>query len=201
LPSAVSPELSDTSGLLPSIFDDAGVIQAAIGGSDGPVAVVAHSYGGVPVTQATANAVNVAQLIYVTSVLPDVGESVTSLGGHAQPDPETVTGAIPPPGGDDFYGDVPTGLRADAVSRLVPQSARSFADQVMQAGWHSVPSSYIVCDKDQAILPAVQEQLAVRTGEVHHLASGHSPFLSMPSVLTDLLIKILQTPRRGCSRT
>ncbi|WP_433296291.1 alpha/beta hydrolase [Pseudonocardia sp. CA-142604] len=192
LPSAVAAEAVTESGLLPSSFDDAQVIREAIGDMDGPLAVVAHSYGGVPTTQATPGAENVQHLIYLAATVPDVGESLTSLAGRPQPDPESAVGAIPPPDGDAFYGrDVPEDLRNDAVSRLVSHSARSFADQVTQAGWHSIPSSYIVCDDDQAIPPSRQEWLATRTGAVYHLPSSHSPFLSMPAELAELLTKIL----------
>jgi hypothetical protein len=74
--------------------------------------------------------------------------------------------------------------------QMVHQSGRSFADQVTQVGWRTVPSTYIVCDNDQSISPEVQEKLAARTEAVYHLSSEHSPFLSMPGELTELLIKI-----------
>jgi pimeloyl-ACP methyl ester carboxylesterase len=191
LPSAVPAEAATESGLQPSIFDDARVIQKAIDDIDAPVAVVAHSYGGVPVTQATPGLDDVEHMIYLAAFMPDVGESLTSLSGRPQPEPESVVGVLRPGSADNFYGDVPAKLRDDAASRLVPQSARSFADQVTQAGWHSIPSSYVVCDADKCIPPSMQEQLATRAGAVYHLPSGHSPFLSMPGKLAELLTKIL----------
>jgi pimeloyl-ACP methyl ester carboxylesterase len=189
LPSAVAAESND---LLPSIFDDAQVIRAAIDGIDGPVVVVAHSYGGVPVTQATAGAANVVRLVYLSAFSLDMGESLLSFVGAPQADPESVTGVIAPRENPavSFYGDVSDDLRDDAVSRLVYQSGRSFVDQITRVGWRTIPSSYIVCDNDQSIAPEVQEKLAARTGAVYHLPSSHSPFLSMPGELTELLIKI-----------
>jgi hypothetical protein len=72
----------------------------------------------------------------------------------------------------------------------VLQSAQSFVDPVTEAGWHSIPSSYIVCDNDQSLPPSQQEKLAGRTGTIYHLASSHSPFLSMPEELATVLEKI-----------
>lgn len=55
-----------------------------------------------------------------------------------------------------------------------------------------MPSTYVVCDDDQAIPPPAQEMLAQRSGTVHHLPSGHSPFLSHPTELAALLRPLLE---------
>ncbi|WP_424889364.1 alpha/beta hydrolase [Streptomyces sp. XH2] len=188
LPSAV-PE--GASGRLPGVSDDARVVREAIDGVDGPVVVVAHSYGGTPVTQATAGATNVVHIVYLTAFQLDAGESTFSVLGipHA---PDAVEGAYPPPenGSDTLYGDVPQTVRDEALARLVPQSARSFTEPVTRAGWHTLPSTYIVCDDDRSLSPSDQERMAERAGTVRHLPGGHSPFLAAPEELATLLTEI-----------
>jgi hypothetical protein len=72
----------------------------------------------------------------------------------------------------------------------VPQSARSFSERVTKVGWRTIPSTYIVCEQDQALPPQEQEKLAARANAVHRLKSSHSPFLSMPAELAALLANI-----------
>jgi pimeloyl-ACP methyl ester carboxylesterase len=189
LPSAVRTE---SAGLLPDVLDDVRVIRDAIDDIDGPVVVVAHSYGGIPVTQATADTSNVVHVVYVAAYQLDVDESMFSIHGAPQPDPMSVKGIAQPVANPaaSFYADVPDIQKANALARLVQQSGRSFADQVTRAGWHTVPSSYIVCDNDQVLPPAIQEKMSSRAGAIYHLASSHSPFLSMPGELASLLAKI-----------
>ncbi|MCA6094823.1 alpha/beta hydrolase [Streptomyces sp. SCA3-4] len=189
LPSAVSEE---SSGRLPGVADDARVVREAIDGVDGPVVVVAHSYGGIPVTEATAGAANVTHIVYLTAFQLDIGESAFSFLGIPHADPDSVEGTYPVPenGSDTFYRDVPKTVRDEALARLVPQSARSFTEPVTRAGWHTLPSTYIVCDDDRSLSPSHQERMAERAGTVRHLPGGHSPFLAAPEELATLLAEI-----------
>ncbi|MEU8763295.1 alpha/beta fold hydrolase [Streptomyces sp. NPDC048659] len=167
--------------------DDAEAIREALRAVDGPVVVVAHSYGGVPATEAVADAPNVVRVVYLAAFQLDVGESMaTFLGGHV---PDDGTGQARPPADamTSFYDDVPEEEAARAIARLRPQSVRSFTEPVTAAGWRTVPSTYVVCENDRTFDPARQAELARRAGSVHRLPSGHSPFLSMPDGLAALL--------------
>jgi Alpha/beta hydrolase family len=72
-------------------------------------------------------------------------------------------------------------------------------------GWGSVPRSYVVCTRDRAIQPAMQRKFieladAAFPGNpttVHTLDSSHSPFLSMPGRLADIILRRLSTVRVG----
>jgi hypothetical protein len=178
-----------------SMHDDADAIRAAVDAVDGPVVVLAHSYGGIPTTEATADATGVAQLIYVAAYVPDVDGSMFTL--HGVPDPDDVSGLVPtvPDPRTTFYGDLPDDRAAAAVDRLVAQTQRAFVERVRGAGWRSVPTTYVVCDEDQAIPPAMQATMAEHAGAtVVHLASSHSPFLSMPAELADLVVAVVSGP-------
>ncbi|GGZ29239.1 hypothetical protein GCM10010300_85210 [Streptomyces olivaceoviridis] len=189
LPSVV-PEGSD--GKLPGLLDDARVVREKIESIQAPLVVVGHSYGGAPVTQATPGAANVSHLVYVAAFALDEGESLMTCFGGEQPDPATVEGVIPvrEDPAQTLYNDVPQDKRKAALARLLPQTALSFAEPVSRAGWKTVPTSYVLCDDDRSLPPSYQQPFAERAGAVHHLPSGHTPLLSMPEKLADLLERI-----------
>ncbi|MER7930606.1 alpha/beta hydrolase [Streptomyces sp. NPDC096057] len=189
LPSVV-PE--GAHGKLPGLFDDARVVREKIDALGTPLVVVGHSYGGAPVTQAAEGAAHVSHLVYVAGFALAVGESLMTCFGGDQPDLATVEGVIPVREDPEttLYNDVPEDKRDAALSRLLPQSALSFAEPVDRAAWTSIPSSYVVCDDDRSLPPEYQKPFAERTGTTFHLPSGHTPLLSMTDDLADLLIHI-----------
>lgn len=189
LPSAVRPEAPITEPL-PGIHEDARAVLEALEDIEGPVVVVGHSYGGIPVTQAIADAPNVSHAIYLAAYQLDVDESL--FGFHGAPEPEEPKGVIPPLEKSDteLYADVSEEGTVRAVRQLVPQSARSFSERVTKAGWRTTPCTYIICEQDGSLPPQAQEKLAARANAIHRLKSSHSPFLSMPAELAALLANI-----------
>jgi pimeloyl-ACP methyl ester carboxylesterase len=174
-----------SSGSASGMAEDAEVVRRAIDGIDAPVVVVGHSYGAIPMTEATAGLDAVSHLVYLAAFMLDVGEALNDIVDARGPDTDT----IPPfPGsGDLLYADVDRELADSCVARLTPQSRRSFADRLTVAGWHNHHSSYIVCDEDRILAPEVQERMAVRAKTVHHMPTSHSPLLSAPADLAALL--------------
>ncbi|WP_327687007.1 alpha/beta hydrolase [Streptomyces sp. NBC_00467] len=172
------------------IAGDVRAIRELLAAVEGPVVVVAHSYGGIPVSQAVADAPNVVRIIYVAAFQLDAGESLLGYTGAAAPLEPHGLQPVPDEPVTLFYADVPRREAEEAAARLVPQSTDSFSDVLEQAGWHTIPSTYIVCEQDHALPASLQEALAARATEVHHLASCHSPFLSMPGEFAALLSKI-----------
>ncbi|WP_189186372.1 alpha/beta hydrolase [Streptomyces albiflavescens] len=172
------------------MHDDAQAVLGELELIDGPVVVVAHSYGGIPVSQAAAEAGNVSRIVYLTAFQLDVGESLLGFAGAPVP-PEP--GDFEPMPNDPiamFYGDAPRSEAEEAAKRLVPQSTKSFWDVLTKAAWHTVPSTYIICEGDQALPAQAQQVLAERSGAVHRIAGDHSPFLSKPAELAALLAKV-----------
>jgi pimeloyl-ACP methyl ester carboxylesterase len=55
-----------------------------------------------------------------------------------------------------------------------------------------VPRTYIFCERDQALLPAQQQHAIDRCPGIRvlRLDSGHSPFLSQPDRLAELLLSV-----------
>ncbi|MEU4422476.1 alpha/beta hydrolase [Actinoplanes sp. NPDC024001] len=167
--------------------EDAAAVRAAIEAVDGPVTVLAHSYGGIPVTEGAAGLANVERIIYLAAFVPDVGESMFTLLGL--PDPAETDGLFPV--NDDpraqLYGDVPDEIAERAVRQLVVQRIQPWVDRVTQAAWHTVPTTYIVTDNDNSLSSELQERMAKHCDEVHHMPTSHSPFLSRPAELAALM--------------
>jgi pimeloyl-ACP methyl ester carboxylesterase len=59
--------------------------------------------------------------------------------------------------------------------------------KLTEVAWKTVPSKYIICESDKAIPPSLQEVLARRAERVHRLSTSHSPFLSQPAALAQLI--------------
>lgn len=185
LPSA-SADAANTAGM----YDDARAVRERLDAVEGPVTVLAHSYGGIPVTQAAADAPNVSRIVYLSAFMLDEGDSIDGMSG----------GKISGAGVDSlsahehyedaraaFYGDVAPQDAEEATARLVLQTARSFCEPLTAAAWKTVPSTYIVTEQDTALAPEFQEAMAARAERVHRLPSGHSSFLSMPAELAKLV--------------
>lgn len=63
----------------------------------------------------------------------------------------------------------------------------TFAVGVTEPAWKTVPSTYVVCTQDQAIHPDVQRVLAGRCTYVEQIDASHSPMLSMPGRVSDIV--------------
>lgn len=182
-----------------TLHDDADNVLRAIDAVGGPVVLVGHSYGGAIVTDAGAHPA-VAHVVYVAAFVLDDGESVITnalTGGEAGNELEPalrfeddVAYVDPVLAGRVFYNDCSDAAASVAVRRLGPQSMVAFAGIPRAVAWRSKPSTYVLCSEDRAVAPALQRSAAARTGAVVELAAGHSPFLSRPDDLADLLERV-----------
>jgi pimeloyl-ACP methyl ester carboxylesterase len=182
------------------LHDDACAVREQLNAIDGPVVVVAHSYGGAPATEAAAGIASVQHIIYLAAFVLDAGESLFGLvGGQAPPwwniDGDTVTPDTPR---EIFYNDVNGADASAAIARLLPHSMSAVEEQVTAAAWKTTLTSYILCERDNAVPVFAQEQMASRTSQVYRLPSSHSPFLSRPAELAALITDIAN-PLRGRS--
>lgn len=169
-----------------------------------PAILVGHSMGGMPISAAAEAAPErVRALVYLCAFLPRDGESLMDVEGRnprstvpasAVPDAEGRTLTVPADRHRDlFYGDVDPEVMTRAQGRLTPQPAAPFQDRVaLGAGFAGVPKHYVECLRDGAISIELQRDMAgaTRGVTVHSLDSDHSPMLSRPVELADLLHRI-----------
>lgn len=92
--------------------------------------------------------------------------------------------------GHIFYNDLPDSTREDYCSKLVHQAKPSFYTPLTYPAYQEVPVSYLLCEQDNAI-PLVAQQAMARIGgpkvESHFCTAGHSPMLSMPVKVVDVI--------------
>jgi pimeloyl-ACP methyl ester carboxylesterase len=166
------------------------------------VVLVGHSYGGVVIT-AAGDHPTVARLVYIAAMAPDEGESAASM---AADDPETQAIAhtfplsdvltfdnagnviFPPEHAQHFfYGDCDAEAAAWAAAQLLPQGGACFADVMGAPAWRHKPSIYVRCTDDRAVHPDLQRILARRCTTTVEWPTSHSPFLSQPHLVAELL--------------
>jgi pimeloyl-ACP methyl ester carboxylesterase len=189
------PSVGEDSDEQADLDDDAAAVRAVIDSVDGPVVVVAHSYGGAPTTQGAAGADNVEHIVYLTAFMLDEGESLFGLVGGVAPDwwdvaddGETLMPARPE---EIFFNDVSEDATRAAVEQLAPHRMAAFTAPVGAVAWRDVPTTYVICDRDNAIPVPAQEMLAGRADNVTRLDTSHSPFLSQPDAVVGIIRGVL----------
>ena len=194
LPTVHSPEKAEL-----RLQDDADAVAAAIAAIDGPVVVVAHSYGGVPTTQGALDP-RVVHIVYIAAFVLDAGESLLAAVGNVAPDWWHVDGALTTAGDDVqtpqqlFFGDVEPAAADAAAARLTSQATRAFLDEVTEVAWRDRPTTYIVTERDAIFPVEAQEALAARSSsEVVRLDTSHSPFLSQPGAVADVVERAVRS--------
>ncbi|GAA0401869.1 alpha/beta hydrolase [Microbispora corallina] len=179
---------------LGDMYRDAALIRETVDAIDGPVVVLAHSYGGIPASQGLVGAGNVQRIVYLAAFQLDAGESLLSSVGGVPAEwwkihPDAGAGEYMEANNpvEVFYGDVEPEIGRQAAARLGFQSSVSTSQVQTQAAWSSIPSTYVVCEADNALPPFAQELFAKRAGRVVRMATSHSPFLSQPAELARLV--------------
>ena len=194
--------LEDSTGTFDTYAD---VVCAALGDCDDDVVLVGHSYAGntIPVVAARRA---VRHLVYLCAMVPDVGRS---LADQLADQPEMLNPAYEQGlsaldeqmcqqwtdfgiARDVFYFDCDDQTAQAALTRLRPQSVNPALYPFSLAEHPRVPTTYVVCSEDRMLRPewsrhAVGQRLDATLVE---LPGGHSPMLSSPQVLADLLLRL-----------
>jgi pimeloyl-ACP methyl ester carboxylesterase len=178
------PSCGETGDTLGDLYDDVQACHETIAAVDGPVVLCGHSYGGMIITEAGADD-RVTQLLYVTSVMPDAGQSQADLIGAEpapwlQPGEDGTVGVDPDLIREFFLQDCDESTTEQAVSRLTRQSLTPFTQPPRQIAWQHKPTTYFVCTEDLATPPEAQRQRVKADTQLVEFSAGHHPFLSRP---------------------
>lgn len=190
------PSVSSAAATLP---DDAACVQEALDAVAGEAVLVGHSYGGVVIGEAGAHPA-VAHLVFLSAFALEVGESTAQnsltggIDGSDLPAAIRVDGGVfridPALAGVAFYHDCTQADSDAAVARLRPESLAALGGTVTAAAWREKAATYVVCTDDRALPVALQRSNAVRIGNSVDWPTSHSPFLSRPDLVADLLIEL-----------
>jgi pimeloyl-ACP methyl ester carboxylesterase len=179
---------------LTSLAEDVATLQRALARENGKTLLVAHSYGGVVITQA-GNDPKVAGLVYVAAYAPDDQESAIDLNGQVPATPIMNDLVLDSNGyltlsasgvSADFAPDLTTEQQTTIAATQGPISAETaLGAKVSQVAWKSLPSWYVVSSDDRVISPTLEMRMAKRMNAATvTLSSGHLAMLSHPSDVT-----------------
>lgn len=94
-----------------------------------------------------------------------------------------------------FYHDLPEEEAKTWASMLQPFAKASCFSKTTGAAYLKIPSVYVLCEKDQGVIPPVQEALikaaqdAGADMKVERIAASHSPFLSKPDETVEIILR------------
>ena len=178
------------------LADDAAAVRSALDEIGEPTVVVGHSYGGIAVSEGAAGSPHAVGLVYLAAFMLDVGESLLDAMQHQLPDWISARpgrrlahrGAI----GGGALRRLPAGASPPAPPLGCPGSpSRRSRRRRRPAAWQSLPSTYLICDEDRAVPPPAQEAMSARAGTVRRVAASHSPFLSRPDDVAEVVLQAL----------
>ena len=90
-----------------------------------------------------------------------------------------------------FYADCADATVAAAIDQLRPQSGYPFAVPCSLTEHPSVRSTSVVCSDDRVVNPEWSKRMARDIGaDIVELPGSHSPFLSRPEALADVLLRV-----------
>ena len=198
---------------LRGLATDAAAVSDLVCTIEGPVVLVAHSYGGAVISNVAADAGEIAGLVYVNGFAPEPGEHCFQLAGMFAGSMLGEQTARPVSRGDgttDLY------IARDSFHEIfcqdvdAPQAALMAATQrpatqealVEPSGerplWKDVPSWFVIGEQDRIIPPALQHFMAERAGArrtVELPGASHAAPVSQPEATANLILEAAATLR------
>jgi pimeloyl-ACP methyl ester carboxylesterase len=180
---------------------DAAYVASVMKTIDGPIVLVAHSYGGAVTTEAATLVGNVKALVYLNALALDAGE--TNL-GITERFPNEFGKALRPqpfPGGTDLYvdrasfhrlfaADLPARTAARMASAQRPVSLAAVQEPSTEPAWKTIPSWYLIGRQDEVISPVAQRFMAKRAkAHTVEINSSHVSYISHPDDVTTLILR------------
>jgi pimeloyl-ACP methyl ester carboxylesterase len=188
---------------------DAAYVASIMKPIDGPIVLVAHSYGGAVASLAANDVPNVQALVYLNALALDVGESNLGITQRFPNDFAKTLRPRPFPGGVDLYVDPSSFHRffAPDVSARVAARMASAQRPLSGAGaeetyttapaWKHIPSWYLIGRQDRVISPAGQRFMARRAkSHTVEINSSHASYVSHPDEVTDLILRAARSIHR-----
>jgi pimeloyl-ACP methyl ester carboxylesterase len=181
------------------LLADTAAVEAVLDGlaGDEPAVLCGHSRGGLVITEAGAHP-RVGHLVYLTALLLAPGQEVGQAIGPTKlfenltrlEDGTTIPRGEAAP--ELFYNDCTPEDVAWAVGRVRSQYMGGKGPDPSREAWRHRPTTYVVCTADNANSADAQRAMGARAGTIVELGAGHSPFVSQPRQMADLLIELSQ---------
>jgi pimeloyl-ACP methyl ester carboxylesterase len=197
---------------LRDVATDAASVGDVVRAVEGPVLLVAHSYGGAVMSNVPADAGEITGLVYVNGFAPDPGESCFSLAGRF---PGSMLGEDtlwPVPRSDGttdlyilherfhelFCPDVPAEQAARMAATQRPATQETLvAPSGERPLWRELPSWFVIGEEDRIIPAELQRFLAERAGAQRTLeipGASHAAAVSQPQATAELILEAAAAP-------
>jgi len=192
---------------LRSLSADAAAVGDVVRTIEGPVVLVAHSYGGAVISNVDADAGNVVGLVYVNGFAPDAGENCFGLAAMFPGSMLGVETARPVPRADGttdlyvagdrfrdiFCQDVPAPMAARMAVTQRPATQEALVEPSREDPlWKRVPSWFLIGEDDQIIPAALQRYMAERAGSQRTVSvegASHAICVSQPEATARLVLE------------
>ena len=193
---------------------DAAIIRNYLDTIDGPVVLVAHSYGGFVITNAATGARNVRALVFVDAFIPDEGQPPVALNGPgsalapAATNPTSLFKLVPIPGAppeapdtyllpstvrDSFAQDLSADEQAVIFATQRPASLGGLAEPSGPPAWKDIPSWAIIGRQDRIIDPVSQRAMAEHAGaKITEIEASHVSMISHPDAVVEVIQQALR---------
>ena len=179
--------------------------------TEGPVVLVGHSYGGAVIGGAALGHPDVKALVYLNAFVPEEGETILDLAGHAGPvDAGALFDMAPFPGDHNvdlylkpgafaggFVNGLPEELAAPlfAKQRPITYGALSEPARADQA-WKTLPSWYVAGTEDHSIAIDTQLWMAERAGSaLTTVTAGHLSMAAEPETVARVIVEAADSNR------
>jgi pimeloyl-ACP methyl ester carboxylesterase len=195
------------SGAMTDLHGDAARVVEVLDSLDEPAVLVGHSYGGAVLTESGDHSL-VERLVFIAALVLDAGESCIEAAAEEAAvagidwvgRPNLADGFIvasdgtitldPKVAAQCLYNDCDVDTVTWAVDRLGRHPLGNLQQTPSRIAWRAKPSTYVVCADDFGIHPDLQRVLATRCTSVVEWPTGHSPFLSDPERVIELLAEV-----------
>ena len=197
---------------LRSLAADAESVSDLVRTIDGPVLLVAHSYGGAVMSNVAADAGEITGLVYVNGFAPDAGEHCFQLAAMypgSMVGEETVRPVPRSDGTTDFsiarqsFHDVFCADVTESQARLMaitqrPATQEALTEPSGEPLWKTVPSWFLIGQEDRIIPAELQRFEAERAGAqrvVEVAGASHAAASSQPGAVVELILEAaVRTP-------
>jgi pimeloyl-ACP methyl ester carboxylesterase len=192
---------------LRSLSSDAAAVSDLVKTIEGPVVLVAHSYGGAVMSNVDADAGDIAGLVYANGFAPEPGENCFQLAGMF---PGSMLGeetARPVPRSDGttdlyvatdrfhdiFCQDVPEPQAALMAATQRPATQEALVEPSAEHSlWKDVPSWFLIGEEDH-IIPAQLQHFMAKRANAHRAieipGASHAIPVSHPDATARLVLE------------
>lgn len=190
---------------LTSFQDDVAALDRALERAPGPVVLAGHAYAGAVIAATRSD--KVKALVYVAALAPEEGETVADVFYRTKPHSQAPKlapdnhGLIYLPQ-NAFAAAFAQNADADDLAMLAavqrPISPACITVPVPRPLWKDRPTWFLVAEQDRMIVQDNQRFMAERMkAQVRSHAVDHTPLVTAPVVVLDMLREALAAVRRG----